>query len=152
MKDISETDKAYIAGFLDADGSIYAKIKPNDTYRYNYQISQSIVFYQKTDSDDILKQIASILSVGYIRLRNDGITEYTIGDKKSIRKIIKLILPYLKHKNVQANLMLKIIDSKIDSKKDLIRVCRMVDKFEKLNYSKKRKNRTEQVLKKLNNC
>ncbi len=85
-------------------------------------------------------------------LRNDRITEYTIGDKKSIRKTIKLILPYLKHKKVQANLMLKIIDSKIDSKKDLIRVCRMVDKFEKLNYSKKRKNRTEQVLKKLNNC
>lgn len=150
MKNISKTDRAYIAGFLDADGSIYAKIKPNKTYKYNYQITQAMVFCQSSSCDYVLKEISNVLNVGYLRYRNDGITEYVIGDKKSIIKVIKLLLPYLKHKQRQARLMIKILKINIKSKKDLITACRLVDKFGEINYSKKRIHTTEEVLNKLN--
>ena len=46
MKNISSTQKAYIAGFLDGDGSIYVRMKPNSTYKYGFQISSYIVLFQ----------------------------------------------------------------------------------------------------------
>ena len=42
---LSKEEKAYIAGFLDGDGSIYVRIKPNSSYRYRFQISPAIVFW-----------------------------------------------------------------------------------------------------------
>ncbi len=42
-KKISSTQKAYLAGFLDGDGSIYVRIKPNNTYKYGFQVAPYIV-------------------------------------------------------------------------------------------------------------
>jgi hypothetical protein len=47
-KNIKEIDLAYIAGFLDADGSIISQIVKNETYKYGFIIRISIVFYQKS--------------------------------------------------------------------------------------------------------
>jgi hypothetical protein len=46
MRKLNDTQKSYIAGFLDGDGSVYVKLKKNDTYRYGYQIAPYITFYQ----------------------------------------------------------------------------------------------------------
>jgi len=45
---ITNIDLAYIAGFLDADGSIITQIVKNDSYKYGFTIRISIVFFQKT--------------------------------------------------------------------------------------------------------
>ena len=37
---------AYLAGFLDGDGSIYVRAKPNLSYKYGFQIAPYIVFFQ----------------------------------------------------------------------------------------------------------
>jgi len=47
---LNEIDLAYIAGFLDADGSILTKIVKNDSYIYGFTIRVSIIFYQKTSN------------------------------------------------------------------------------------------------------
>ncbi len=41
---MSDEDKAYIAGFLDGDGSIMAQLVFRKDYRLGYQIRVSIVF------------------------------------------------------------------------------------------------------------
>ena len=38
--------RAYLAGFLDGDGSIYVRMKPNSDYRFGYQIAPFVVFFQ----------------------------------------------------------------------------------------------------------
>ena len=43
---ISQTKRAYLAGFLDGDGSIYVQLKPNKTYRFGFQDAPYIVLFQ----------------------------------------------------------------------------------------------------------
>jgi len=36
LKSLTPIKKSYIAGFLDGDGSIYARAKPNKSYKYDF--------------------------------------------------------------------------------------------------------------------
>ena len=129
---------SYLAGFLDADGSIYVQLKKNETYKYKFQISPSVVFFQK---DAIgLEKIQEKLAFGYIRKRKDGLTELIIGDRSSIRKLLVLVLPFLILKVKQANLMLEILDKMetVKSANDFLKIAMKIDQYRELNYSKKR--------------
>lgn len=130
----------YFAGFLDADGSIYVRLKPNKTYRYDFQVSPAVVLFQKASARRGLEKIRSRLGVGYLRERKDGIIEFTIGDRPSIRLVLSKVLPFLILKRRQAKLMLKILDysQNINSPEDFVRLAQMIDQFGLLNYSKKR--------------
>ena len=137
---LSNKQKAYIAGFLDGDGSIHVRLKPNSTYRFRFQISPSLVFYQSKKEKSYMQWLKNLIGRGYIRERKDGIVEYIIGDVKSIRILLESIEPYLKLKKRQANLMLKTLrmKEKVKSAKDFVKLSEEIDKFQKLNYSKKR--------------
>lgn len=52
-----KTFYAYLAGFLDADGSIYCRLKPNLTYKYDFQVAPSVVFFQNQKAEKSLKLI-----------------------------------------------------------------------------------------------
>jgi intein-encoded DNA endonuclease-like protein len=150
---LSKEEKAYIAGFLDGDGSIHVRLKPNLTYRYRFQVSPNIVFYQSEKENNHLKWLHKLIGKGYLRKRNDGIVEYILGDIESIRELIKNILPYLKLKQRQARLMLEILEIKqnIKSAMDFLKLAKKIDVFQKINYSKKRIQNSlevEKVLKK----
>lgn len=145
----NELFASYLAGFLDGDGSIYVRIKPNTDYRFNCQIAPYIVFYQSAREREFLEKIHSRLKIGYIRDRKDGICEYTIGDVKSIRNLLQIVQPYLQLKRKQAELMLKILDykEKVKNRSEFVRLCRLIDKFSVLNYSKKRTQVTSKIIK-----
>lgn len=132
---------AYLAGFLDADGSIYVRLKPNSSYKYDFQVSPYVVFFQSASAKVGLEVIQQKLEYGYLRQRKDGIVEYTIGDRSSIRLLINCVLPFLILKKKQADLMIKILDQadQIESAKDFIKLAELIDKFSELNYSKKRR-------------
>jgi intein/homing endonuclease len=142
-----ETKKAFIAGFLDADGSIYVRLKPNKDYRFDFQVAPYIVFFQKKEKKKILEYLKNLLQVGYLRTRRDGIVEYTIGDVAGLRKVIEIVLPYIVLKERQLELLGEILDfkSKIKTGKDFLRLAKMIDRFEGLNYSKKRFVNSQQV-------
>ena len=129
---------SYLAGFLDADGSIFIQLKKNDTYKYKFQISPSVVFFQKKAT--VLEIIHKKLAFGYLRKRKDGLTELIIGDRDSIKELLLNVLPYLISKKKQANLMLVILKrmKKVDDVNDFLNVSRLIDEFRELNYSKKR--------------
>jgi len=137
---LSKEQRSYIAGFLDGDGSIYVKLKPNSTYRYRFQISPAIVFYQSKKENAHLQWLQKIIGRGYIRERNDGIVEYIIGDMESQKELLRNLLPYLKLKKRQAKLMLEILEikEKIKTPEKFLELAQKIDIFQQLNYSKKR--------------
>jgi hypothetical protein len=141
VKHLSKIKCAYIAGFLDGDGSIYIRLKPNKDYHFGYQIAPNIVFYQSQKNLLFLRKIKDIIGAGYLRKRNDGIAEYILGDVLSMSSLLKQITPYLILKKKQARLFLQIIQKKkrVKTKNDFIALTKMIDNLEKLNYSKKRR-------------
>lgn len=144
LESISSIEKSYLAGFLDADGSIYVQAKPNETYRFGFQIASYIVFYQSSKDEKAFSDMCSIIKLGHKRVRKDGIIEYIISRQEEIIQFINLIEPYIKLKKAQLELLKKIIDlkKKVQDKKDFIKLINLIDKFRELNYSKKRKKRT----------
>ena len=142
MNKLSLVQKSYIAGFLDADGSIYVQAKINKTYKYGYQIAPYVVLFQ-SKQDKGFEQICRLIGAGYIRERKDGITEYIIGRLDEIVEFLKTIEPYVLLKKEQIQLMKKIIETKkkVANKQDFEVLIKLVDEFRELNYSKKRKVR-----------
>ncbi len=131
---------SYIAGFLDGDGSIFFQIVPRKDYIQKFQIRSSIAFYQKSEHIEILEWLKSIFEVGYIRKRPTGVSDYTIVESKEVKKILFLLQPYVKLKRKHVDLGLQILE-KLNCKKsneDFLEICKLVDNFKHLNYSKKR--------------
>ena len=151
MRKLSKAEKAYIAGFLDGDGSVYVKLTKNKSYRYGYQVSSYITFYQSQVNQSFLQSLCKKLECGYLRNRNDGVSEFIIGDEKSQLELIKSVLSYSILKKKQLKLMKKILEKKkkVKSAIDFLKLCTLIDKYKKLNYSKKRIQITKEVEKNL---
>jgi hypothetical protein len=144
---VSNEELAYIAGFLDGDGCIMAQLIRRKDYIFGYQIRTSIVFYQKSKNQKILHWLKSQLKLGYIRHRNDGMTEYTIVGLEEVKLILKTLLPYLRLKKDLANGVIKIVKvyPKNMTPKKLLYLSKLVDDTAKFNYSKKRTNTSKAV-------
>ena len=144
LKSISSTEKSYLAGFLDADGSIYVQAKPNKTYRFGFQIAPHIVFYQSHKDAKSFHCVCSLIKMGHRRLRKDGIVEYIISKQEEIISFVKLVEPYVIMKKSQLALLKRIINlkQKVKTRKDFEQLINIIDQFRELNYSKKRKKRT----------
>ena len=149
MKLIDSTTIAYIAGFLDGDGSVFFQIVSRPDYKLKFQIRSSIAFYQDTRNKEILEWLKDIFEAGYIRHRKTGISDYTIVEPKEVYRILKLLQPYVKLKKKQVEIGIEILN-KLESEKskeNFLEICKLVDKFKELNYSKKR-TMTYEVVKK----
>src|SRR3989344_7045295 len=71
----SSVEKAYIAGFLDGDGSIMLQVKKRGDTKRGRRFMATICFYQDTRHEKPLYWIRKVLGIGYISKRNDSITE-----------------------------------------------------------------------------
>ncbi len=144
-----ETNVAYIAGFLDGDGSLMLQIKKRcDNGRPRFMAT--ICFYQDTHHDKSLFWIKDILGIGYISKRNDGMTELRINGFKQIEKILKMLLPYIRFKKVQASTLLKAV-SLLQRKKlvtnDYKKLVDYMLTIQSENYSTKKKRTKYELLK-----
>jgi len=114
----SKTELAYIAGFLDGDGSLMLQIKKRkdgNTSRNRFMLTAC--FYQDTRHEKTLFWIRDILEIGYISRRKDGMTELRINGYKQIERIMKLLTPFIRFKKIQAKALL--LSSQILQKKNL---------------------------------
>ena len=139
---------AYIAGFLDGDGSIFFQLVKRKDYCYGYQIRTSLAFYQKTENEEILLWLKQQFSSGYIRRRKTGISDYTIVEPSEVRRILELLQPYVCLKKEHVRLGLEILQrlSLAEDATELVSLCRLVDRFQAINYSKKRTNTSVVVI------
>ncbi len=146
-----ETTLAYIAGFLDGDGSVMLQLKPRADYAYGFQIKATLAFYQKRTNRSILEWLQDRLQVGAIRDRNDGICEYDIEGLEPVKNVLVLIRPHVVLKQAQVEQALQIIGeitgSSEPSPQKFLEWCAKVEFFQALNYSKKRKHTQASVRK-----
>lgn len=141
LQNMPQTTAAYIAGFLDADGSIFAQIVPRPDYTLKYQIRVSISFFQKTTHHWHLMWLHKQCKYGTLRKRNDNMSEYTIVGKDAVKNVLTTLQPWIRGKQAQVKLMLDIIQAlpKAKDPQTFLTLCESVDRFAVLNFSKKRK-------------
>jgi LAGLIDADG endonuclease len=137
---VDSTTLAYVAGFLDGDGSIFFQIVRRKDYRRKFQIRSSIAFYQKTEGARILYWLKKQFGCGYIRHRKTGISDYTVVESSEVKRILSLLKSHVKLKRKQLELGLQILHKleNAHTDADFLATCSLVDRFGKLNYSKKR--------------
>ena len=143
MKNLSSEKKSYLAGFLDGDGSIYVRLKPNSTYRFGYQMIAYVAFFQSGKHQEEFERVCKLIPYGLMRMRKDGILEYTISKQEEIIEFLLNIKDHLVMKKLQAELVLEVMKlrQEVSDKKDFQNLMNKVESFRELNYSKKRKTR-----------
>lgn len=143
-----EENFAYIAGFLDGDGSLMIQFKKrNDNEKL--RVMFTICFYQDSRHDKPMYWIQKRFKIGYISKRNDKITELRINGYKTVKKILKLLQRYVRFKRKQVSLILKaieILENKKYSRSTLLKIAKISDEIAKENYfSSQRKYTYEHV-------
>ena len=139
---LSNLDLAYIAGFLDGDGSIIVQIVSDKTRKWKFYIRVSIVFYQNTKHHWFILWLSKMFTpYGYVTKRTTGMSEFTIVEKEAVKLVLNKLTPYLKIKNPLCKLTLGIINDleSVQTEADFLKVCHKVDKVAEYTYSKPRK-------------
>jgi len=144
-----KTNLAYIAGFLDGDGSLMMQIKKrSDNQKSRFMLT--ICMYQDTRHERPLLWIRKELEIGYISRRNDNITELRVNGYQQVERILKLLLPYIKFKKIQAVTLLKsakILRKEKFSRKDLRKLVDYILAIQKENYVTRRKKSKKELMK-----
>jgi hypothetical protein len=101
MNTLTETEKAYIAGFVDGEGCI--SIARQKKFR-SISLSYSLVFTITQADKTVLEYICSILGIGKIYWNGSSKSYQLIFPPKNTIDVLSLILPYLRVKKKQAEL------------------------------------------------
>ena len=147
MQDLTQLKLAWLAGFLDADGSINAQIVRRDDYVLKYQVRVTLTAFQSTKRHHILLHIQKLVGKGTVRKRNDGMSEFCLVGATQVKQLLESLLPYLELKKPQAKLALEIIQ-KLPYTKDahvLLQACVLADKIGKLTDGKNRTITSDKV-------
>ena len=133
---------AYIAGFLDGDGSIMLQIKPREDVRFGFRITSTICFYQDSSHEKELRWIRDQLQTGYVSRRNDGMSELRVDGHQRVADTLRCLRPYIRFKSDQVELMLEAL-SKLEvaqTPEEFLAVCVLADKIAEANYTSRRKH------------
>ncbi len=144
----SKIDLAYIAGFLDGDGSLMIQLKKRSDSKKGIRIMLTICFYQDTRHEKPLHWIKSALGIGYLSRRNDGMSELRINGHDRVEKILTDLLPFIRFKKKQAKILLdsaKLLKSSKD-KKSLIKLVDNIIAIQQENYATRKKRSKAELL------
>ena len=137
----SKTDLAYIAGFLDGDGSLMIQLKKRSDSKKGIRIMLTICFYQDTRHEKPLHWIKSVLGIGYLSRRNDGMSELRINGHDQVENILTDLTPFIRFKKKQAEILLdsvKLIKSNKDEK-SLKKLVNNIVALQQENYATRKK-------------
>jgi hypothetical protein len=97
---LTKTDLAYIAGFLDGDGSLMLQLKKRKDGKSKARFMATICFYQDTRHQEGLAWIRSIFNIGYLSHRKDGMSELRINGYQQVKNILTLLQPFVRFKKL----------------------------------------------------
>ncbi len=148
----SDIEKAYIAGFLDGDGSLMLQVKQRSDTTRGYRLMATICLYQDSRHDKDLYWMQGILHAGYITQRNDKMTELRVNGFKTVADILEDLKPFIRFKKLQAKAMItacRILEGGIHklSKQQLQLVLDQIIIIQSENYTAHRKKSQEELLK-----
>lgn len=144
---------AYIAGFLDGDGSLMLQIKKRSDSKRGWRFMATICLYQDSRHDKPLYWMKQRLGIGYISKRNDNITELRINGYRQCDKILRKLYPFIKFKKPQIESLLKAIDILIKkpinklAHNDRSKLLSCIMNIQNFNYQSPRKRSLEQLKK-----
>jgi len=130
-KILSVANKAYISGLLDGDGAIMACIEKHAEKKFGFRIRIFIKISQ--NNFKILNWCKFITSFGNIRHIENDEYEWIIRNQQDAKLILQLLIPYLKIKNKQARIALRILNTQIKTIKQLLKNATLADALSKLN-------------------
>ncbi len=148
-----KTELAYIAGFLDGDGSLMLQIKKRKDGNIGIRFMATICFYQDIRHENELNWIRKVLGIGYISKRNDGMTELRINGFKQVEEILQNLLPYIRFKKLQGDALLNACHILTKTKFKMLtqkQIMSLVDSIlviQNENYVTKKKKTKEELLK-----
>jgi len=134
LSKVNNTDLAYIAGFLDGDGSIMLQLHRQDRGKEIFRIKTVICFYQDSRYHEFIKWIQQEFQCGYVYTRNDHISELRIEGFQRVFEVLEKLYPYLRLKKKQAALLIELIpklQQKLISQQDSLA---WIQKMRELNY------------------
>ncbi len=103
----TNTELAYIAGFLDGDGSTMLQVKKRGDSTRGVRFMATICLYQDTRHEKPLLWIKARIGCGYVSRRNDGMTELRINGFSQVRKTLETLFPYIRFKTIQARALIR---------------------------------------------
>lgn len=136
---------AYIAGFIDGDGSIRIQLQPR---KNSFRVRAIISIAQKWGKEEELQWIRDQFEIGYMYQRNDEITELRVEGHEAVERILKELKPYILFKEKQVELVLKILEYLKKGKANLLEIAKLSDKISKLNYVTVQKKYTASFIRK----
>ena len=137
-KEFAEVERAYIAGFLDADGAIMALIEKHSEKHFGYRVRIAVKITQRDRK--ILDWFCGKWRKGSVK-KNRTAFDWITRDQKIAKVILTVLLPYLKVKKKQAEIALKILNSELRVRSDLIKVARLADALSKFNVRSKNRRK-----------
>ena len=143
---------AYIAGFLDGDGSLMLQIKKRSDGKAKLRFMCTICFYQDSRHKADLVWIQKILGVGYLSHRKDGMSELRINGFAQVRTVLGNLMPYLRFKKHQAAALYSatcLLGSKSFrhlTEKDLRKLISYIVTIQNHNYATKHKRSAVELL------
>lgn len=144
---MDELVKAYIAGFLDGDGSIMLQMKPRDDCRFGYRLYSTVCLYQDISQEAALRWIVDQVGVGYLSKRNDGMLEYRIDGHDRVAQFLEALQPYVQFKKRQVEIMLRALKNlkQEQTPEKFLETCTMADELAACNYHSRRKHSAKLV-------
>ena len=146
-----ETDLAYIAGFLDGDGSLMLQVKARSDTKRGVRFMATICFYQDTRHEKPLQWIRELFGIGYISRRNDGMTELRINGFEQVRDILTELKPFIRFKAKQVQALIDACDLLSKkfirelSKEELQKLIELTFVIRKENYKSRSKLTKEKL-------
>lgn len=125
--------------------------KRSDTAR-GFRFMATICLYQDTRHEKPLHWMKEVLGIGYVSRRRDGMSELRINGYVRVRDILIFLLPYIRFKQVQAQVMIRACDILASGKYSLLskaQIHELADlalTVQNENYSAHRKRTRSELL------
>ncbi len=140
---ISMSEAAFVAGFLEGDGCISAKISPTSG---SYRVRLIISFTQLTKNKVVLEYIQKLIGGKIMNYPSRNMSELTIFDRGKVFEVLNVIFPFLVSKKKQAKIGLEVIAilnkgkrGALRNSNDLLKAVTLAEDIRDLNSNRKNK-------------
>jgi len=140
---ISESEAAFIAGFLEGDGYISAKIGPTSE---SYRVRLIISFTQLTKNKIVLEYIQKLIGGSMMDYPSRSMSELSIFDRNKVFEVLNILIPFLVSKKKQAQIGLEVIAilnkgkrGALRNSNDLLKAVKLAEAIRSLNSNRKNK-------------
>ena len=138
-KESVEAKNAYLAGFIDGDGSIMAIIERHKEKRFGFRVRIVLKITQKHKED--VSFLPKLTRCGTI-CKNGKTFDWKTRDQTDVARVLASVQPYSRVKRRQIDIALKILRAPIECKEDLLAIATLADTLSRCNVrsNNRRKN------------